>query len=222
MATRRDRRANLGDAVVFSNRISWELALRRGCCDRYRTLAGVGEKAPAELRCVRLPQGRGAFVCSTAAEPPSGAESGSGGWHSSGSRNRRNSRLGGTMASAPHPGRTGSRCCCSGSPVHSCSGSTRGRSSDCCSRSRPATRSDLAPFHERDLAEQLLTQLPGVPVLRVTDPRVNSWLDLIPADSTFSERPLHHPHAAAKTDDILPDQAPVAGEDSPAEKCDAV
>ena len=47
-------------------------------------------------------------------------------------------------------------------------------------------------LHERELAEQLLTQLPGIPVLRVADPRVNSWPDLIPADLTFSERPLHH------------------------------
>ncbi len=76
--------------------------------------------------------------------------------------------------------------------------------------------------HERELAKQLLTQLPGIPVLRVTDPRVNSWPDLIPAHLTFSERPLHRPHAPAKADDILPEQASVAGEDSPAEKCHAV
>ena len=39
---------------------------------------------------------------------------------------------------APHPRHTGSRYCCSGSLVRSCYGSTRGRSVDCCSKTRPA------------------------------------------------------------------------------------
>jgi hypothetical protein len=34
----------------------------------------------------------------------------------------------------PHPPRTGPRCCCSGSLVRSCYGSTRERSLDCCSK----------------------------------------------------------------------------------------
>jgi len=76
---------------------------------------------------------------------------------------------------APHPRRTGTRYCCSGSLARSCYGSRRGRSSDCCSRSpRAELRARSAPvsINESKMARSGSSRQPRKhqPVRRAVEP----------------------------------------------------